>query len=225
MQTTTDRQQAYTVALVRRRRLAEKTFELHFQRPPGFDFTPGQKITLTKASLQRDYTLISAPGDRTLSVCVRRVSRGQFTSILDRAAVGDHFQITAPFGFFSYQSAGRRAVLIATGTGIAPFLAYVRSGVRGFHLLHGVRSAAHLYYRNLLSESAAAYVPCISGPPVSGGQSYSAHRGRVTDYLENNFARGIYDFYLCGRGDMVRDATRIIDQQFSDSRVFTETFY
>jgi hypothetical protein len=34
-----------------------------------------------------------------------------------------------------------------------------------------------------------------------------------------------YDFYLCGRGDMVRDVTLIVDELFSGSLLYTETFY
>jgi ferredoxin-NADP reductase len=225
MQTGRNRQHPYTVTLARRRRLTENTFELHFSRPPAFEFKPGQKITLAKASIQRDYTLIGTNEDRALSICVRHVSKGQLTPILNRAAVGDRFQITAPFGFFLYQTTGRRAVFVATGTGIAPFVAFVRNGVRDFLLLHGVRSAEQLYYREILSASAQNYLPCISGTTPSCAQSLPACAGRVTDYLENGLAHGVYDFYLCGRGDMIRDATRIIDTQFPDSRIFAETFF
>jgi hypothetical protein len=49
--------------------------------------------------------------------------------------------------------------------------------------------------------------------------------GRVTDYLYNNLAPGRYDFYLCGRREMIRDVTICVDEIFPDSLVFTEIFY
>ena len=225
MRTARDRQQPYAVTLTHRRQLTLKTVELHFTRPPGFEFRPGQKVSLLKKSLQRDYTLISAPQDQQLSICLRQVPGGQLSSLLARAAAGDRFEVSAAFGFFCYQSTDRRAVFIATGTGIAPFVAYVRSGVSGFRLLHGVRTAAQLYYRDLLGRCAESYCPCISGLSASDDRPSEAYPGRVTGFIENCLAPGTYDFYLCGGRDMVRDATRIIDRQFADSRVFTETFF
>jgi ferredoxin-NADP reductase len=48
---------------------------------------------------------------------------------------------------------------------------------------------------------------------------------RVTDFLEQKLSPGSYDFYLCGRGEMVRDATHIIDRRFPGARVFSELFF
>jgi len=225
MGTGRNRQQCYRVSLDHRRSLTSGTFELHFARPAGFEFRPGQKITLFGDTAVRDYTLVGAPEDRTLSICVRHVPGGRLSPALARAEAGDRFQISAPFGFFLYQSTGRRAVFAATGTGIAPFVAFVRSGVRGFCLLHGVRTQRQLYYRDILSQSAEQYSPCIPGSGAHDGRPPDAYSGRVTGFLENCLSRGTYDFYLCGRREMVRDATRIIDRRFPDSRVFTETFF
>jgi benzoate/toluate 1,2-dioxygenase reductase subunit len=223
--TVRDDRHLHTVVLSRRRRLAPGTLELHFVRPEGFTFKPGQKITLVDKDLRRDYSLVNAPLESDLSICVRLVPGGKLTPVLDRAECGKNFLISPPFGFFLFQSAHRRAVFVATGTGVAPFVAYVRSGVRGFHLLHGVSSERHLYYADELRNAADAYTPCISGMRSASPGADGAHAGRVTDYLQNCLPSGAYDFYLCGRGDMVRDATRIIDRKFSDSRVFTEVFY
>jgi benzoate/toluate 1,2-dioxygenase reductase subunit len=161
--TVRDDRHLHTVALSRRRRLAPGTLELHFGRPEGFTFKPGQKITLVDKDLRRDYSLVNAPLESDLSICVRLVPGGKLTPVLDRAECGKNFLISPPFGFFLFQSAHRRAVFVATGTGVAPFVAYVRSGVRAFHLLHGVSSERHLYYADELRNAADAYTPCISG--------------------------------------------------------------
>jgi ferredoxin-NADP reductase len=47
----------------------------------------------------------------------------------------------------------------------------------------------------------------------------------VTHYLQNKLPAGQYDFYLCGRGEMVRDAVAVIDRRFEAGRVFAETFF
>jgi hypothetical protein len=52
-----------------------------------------------------------------------------------------------------------------------------------------------------------------------------AFRGNVTEYLEQHLTPGAYDFYLCGRSEMIRDVTHLIDIRFPESLVFTELFY
>jgi NAD(P)H-flavin reductase len=97
------------------------------------------------------------------------------------------------------------------------------AGTAGFVLLHGVDAPADLYYAEMLRSAAATYAPCVSGPDaahVAGGFA-----GRVTDYLRQRLPPGAYDFYACGRRDMVRDVTLLADERFPDSLVFAETFY
>ena len=49
--------------------------------------------------------------------------------------------------------------------------------------------------------------------------------GRVTEYLDQHLTPGTYDFYLCGRSEMIRDVTLLIDERFPGSLVYTELFY
>ena len=53
----------------------------------------------------------------------------------------------------------------------------------------------------------------------------NAFKGKVTEYLEKHLPSAIYDFYLSGRREMIRDVTLLIDERFSDSLVYTEVFY
>jgi NAD(P)H-flavin reductase len=101
----------------------------------------------------------------------------------------------------------------------------VRSGVRDFLLLHGVRAAEDLYYEDLFRAAAAEVVPCLTGH--GGGQlpRPEAFYGRVTAYLEKNLTRNPYDFYLCGREEMIRDVTLLVDEAFPGSRVYAEIFF
>lgn len=211
----------HDVTLTRRCWLTAQTFELSFSRPSGLEFRPGQKIGFIHQDCRRDYSLINAPQDQELAICVRQVPQGRFSHLLAAAPMGAQFRIKPPFGFFIFQPSDRPAVFIATGTGVAPFVAYVRAGVRKFHLLHGVRLVEELYYRPELARAAETYIACVSGESC-GGQVFA---GRVTSYLERHFAPGAYDFYLCGRAEMIRDATRLIDRRFSGSYVFSETFF
>ena len=97
-----------------------------------------------------------------------------------------------------------------------------RSGVSGFILLHGVNSTLDIYYASLFKSAAGQYIPCVS----EGGElSREYFRGRVTDYLQKRLPGGLYDFYLCGRREMIRDVTFLVDEKFAGSLIFTEIFY
>lgn len=205
------------------RHITEKAVEIRLSRPEGFEFLPGQKISILHNELSRDYTLIGSQKDRELSICLRNIPNGLLSPILANAAVGDRFHISRAFGHFLFQSHGEAPVFVATGTGVAPFVAYVRDGVTGYHLLHGVTSEDELYYRGLLSQSASSYTPCISHSGDAHKTPY--YHGRVTDFLTSQLSLKPWDFYLCGHGEMIREVIRIIDRCFDGSRVFTEVFY
>ena len=212
----------FTSELLERSLVSAGTFELVLSRPTGFGFQPGQRIRLLDRSRERDYSLANAPEDASLRLCVRWVPEGRFSTRLRSAAIGSRFSFTGPHGYFVFRSSGRPAVFIATGTGAAPFASMARSGARGFTLLHGVRSTDELVYADLFQKAADHYVPCISGKASSVDRTF---HGRVTAYIERQLPPGDYDFYLCGRREMVRDVTWLIDQRFPESKCFSEVFF
>jgi benzoate/toluate 1,2-dioxygenase reductase subunit len=212
----------YSAALVERRPLGDAAFEVFFERPPGFGFTPGQRIRLRQRQTERDYSLVNAPAATQLQLCVRRVRGGQMSTWLDSLSIGTRFEFSGPHGYFTFRPSPRRAVFVATGTGIAPFCAMARAGVSSFLLLHGVRREQDLIYADLFGIAGVRRIACISGETVAAADTF---RGRVTDYLKQELEPGIYDFYLCGRAEMVRDVTWLVDKRFPESRVYTEIFY
>jgi benzoate/toluate 1,2-dioxygenase reductase component len=215
-------QAAFTTRIVERRWLSSKAFALTLFKPPQFTFLPGQRICLALGGAERDYSLVSAPGASDLSLCIRHVAEGLISPQLARCPEGQALTFSGPHGYFTFKPSRRPAVFVATGTGIAPFCSISASGVSGFVLLHGVETAADLYYQDLLQASARRYVPCLSGVPPSQQGCFA---GRVTDYIERHLPPGEYDFYLCGRQEMTRDVTFIADERFPGSRVYTEIFF
>lgn len=211
----------YQTTLVHRRWLTEQIFEIDLSRQLGFSYLPGQKMRLANQKEGREYTPINAPDDPSLTFCIRLLPEGRFTPMLAAAEIGTVLQLSAATGFFTYQTQETPAVFMATGTGIAPFLAFVRSGVHGFCLLHGVRTEQELIYRQEMVKAAGAYIPCLSDAEEKG----EFRQGHITGYLEEELEVKDYDFYLCGNADMIRDAFRIIDRKFRGSRVFVEPFF
>ena len=212
----------YASKLLERCWISPKTFEIMIAKPPQFDYEPGQRICLSFGHVERDYSMASPPGDRDLRLCIRNVAGGRLSPQLSSAPLNTRLNFTGPHGYFTFQPSKRPAVFMATGTGIAPFCSMVSAGVTDITLLHGVTLSEDLYYADFLRSRVKCYVPCISS---SHERSDDIFTGRVTDYLQTQIAPEAYDFYLCGRSDMIRDATHLIDEKFTGSLIYTEQYY
>jgi len=190
-------------------------------RPETFNFRPGQRISLKYENFERDYSLASSPEESHLTLCIRHVAGGQLSRVLGDAAKGTRFSFCGPRGYFTFKPSQRQAVLVASGTGIAPFRSMVRSGITPEFLLHGVETSAELYYAEELQAASGTYIPCLS----QSEKSQTHFAGRVTDYLRRHLPPANYDFYLCGRREMIRDVTLLVDELFEGSFIYSETFY
>jgi NAD(P)H-flavin reductase len=88
-----------------------------------------------------------------------------------------------------------------------------------------VRTTEELYYRSDFGAAASLYVPCLSHPLPGSVLPPGVYRGWVSGYLREHLPTGAYDFYLCGRREMIRDVTLLVDERFPDSLVYAEIFY
>jgi NAD(P)H-flavin reductase len=212
----------FPIKLIDRRWLTKKTFEIKLRKPSSYIIKAGQRVRIYYQTMERDYTPVSAPADPDITFCIRKVDTGKFTPVLSTADIGTRFEISRPEGYFTFKPSPRPPVFVATGTGIAPFCSMVRSGVSGFTLLHGVDSPQDLYYQSELESAADRYIPCISREYQSSGEYF---RGRVSDYMQQHLPPAQYDFYLCGRREMIREVTWLVDERFPGSFIYSEQFY
>ncbi len=208
-----------------RRWLSEKAFEIELSRPPSFEFKAGQTIRFVRGDIERYYSIVSSPDEPKLILCVRNIKEGKFTPVLASAEIGARFDLTGPHGYFTFKPSSRTPVFVATGTGIAPFVSMARSGAKGFILLHGVGHPEDLYYGSYFSKTATRYVSCISKAVVENGKEPGMFQGKATRFIRTELERGKYDFYLCGREEMVRDVTHLVDDFFPGSLVYSEVFF
>ncbi len=215
----------FSARLLRRTWFSEDTFELALERPAGFGFLPGQGIRILWQEVEREYSLTCGPDDEVLTLCIRRIDSGRLTPALSTAPLGTVLSFSGPHGFFTFRSSSRQAVFVATGTGIAPFVSMARAGARGFIMLHGAPTSRDLHYRGVAAAAAQRYVSCLSREKHGTGDDGTFRPGRVTDFIRKEPLPGPYDFYLCGRRDMIGDAVQIIDERFDGSKVYSEIFH
>jgi ferredoxin-NADP reductase len=213
------------VELLQRRWLSKTAFEIELSRPPGLEFKAGQTICFLHESMKRYYSLISAPDDPTLMFCIYHVLQGQFSAVLADSRIGSPFQVSGPHGYFTFCRSERAPIFIATGTGIAPFVSFARSGVTDYTLLHQAISADELYYGSYFQKNTARYFPCLLEPPIKEPTPPNFFCGNISECIRKNLRPESYDFYLCGEREMIREVTRLVDEIYPESRLYTEVFF
>lgn len=187
---------------------AEGTDRLPFVAGQFVSFTDtieGRKIT-------RAYSIASPPSDSNqFELCLNLVHDGHLSPRLFSMQPGETIEMQPPLGMFTIRHPERDAVLIATGTGIAPYRSILRAHLSEsspkFTLLFGVRHEHSLMYRTEFEEMARRYsnfrfLPTLTRP----GESWKGRTGRVQEHLEEAIGeeRNI-DVFLCGLKAMVDD--------------------
>lgn len=216
--------QQYTSPLLSRKEIAPGIFEISIVKPDAFDFVPGQFIRCYLGDTPRDYTIVSPAKSDSIDFCIAQIDGGRFSTFITTCPRDQQIQFSGPHGHFMFQNSPRPSIFVATGTGVAPFVAFCRSGRVASTLLHGVSGPDLLIYRDVLEGCFEKYVPCISRREHAHNSLDAAYPGRVTDYLKKMLAPGAYDFYVCGQRNMVADVTALVDDTFDGSRLFIENF-
>jgi ferredoxin-NADP reductase len=193
------------------------------------DFIPGQFVSLTDAvesrAITRAYSIASAPGGGSrFELCLNRVDDGAFSPHLFDLSPGDVVEMQPPLGTFTLRQPLRDSLLVATGTGIAPFRSILKAVVKpdspAFTLLFGVRYESHLLYRLEFEEMVCSFPQFRFWPTLTQpGPDWIGRTGRVQAHLEEAIAgRTDIDIYLCGLRPMVDDVRQILKAQGFDRK-------
>ena len=125
---------------------------------------------------------------------------------------GDMLPMKGPLGYFTWRESVKDSILVATGTGIAPFRGMVQcyleaGGEREITLVFGVRYERSLLYRSEFEELAARYPNFRLWPTLSRPEeSWTGRHGHVQSHvLEALGGRRDMDVYICGMKAMVND--------------------
>ncbi len=146
-------------------------FSFTMTRPAHFKFTAGQfaRIGLKVGDelVVRAYSVVSSPFDETLEFFSIVVPEGAFTSNLQHLKVGDELYLEKiPYGYLTLaryqQPLPHDLWLLATGTGLAPFLSMLQdfdtwSKYQKINLVYSVRTAAELAYVDRIQEIAETF--------------------------------------------------------------------
>ncbi len=204
--------------------LTEDVFELTCSRPANFTFMAGQHVGLAIEGEERDYTIIAAD-DRTVTFLIRMLPEGKISKTLAELPLESSVQMGKARGYLVQRESGRKVVCIGTGTGIAPFLAMMDDDALIDYLIHGAKTYSELFYKELCREGAENYVCCLSQEQPPEVENFYFYGGYVTRFVEEELPEENYDFYLCGKWDMIREVVHVIDNRFPEAAVYSEGFY
>lgn len=214
----------------------------HLEAP--FPFEPGQYGTLglmgPEKLVQRPMSISSSADDLSeYEFFIRLVQGGEFTTLLWERKVGDPINLKGPKGKFVLQPDGRIGLLVASGTGLAPFMSMLntlrgRAETRDLVILHGVSYDHDLAWRDELQAIRDSGFPLRYAATVSRPQScpdWHGLTGRVEavtpDQLdENRLTAENTTVYLCGNPDMVSAVEAIATERgFPPEQIRKELYW
>jgi ferredoxin--NADP+ reductase len=173
----------------------------------------------------RPYSLVNAPGEQPLEFYFITVGDGPLSQRLVQLQPGDPIYIaprSAGFLVLSEIPQAKHLWLMATGTGVGPFLSILKTATpwQRFDkvvLVQAVRTSAELSYWETVAAIAAAHPEqFIFVPFVSREDTDFAIRARIPQAIEDgrlearvglSLSPEASQFMLCGNPEMVRDTT------------------
>ncbi len=206
------------------RQLSESTIALSIKGESlsRLAFLPGQYVNLQVPGSEqsRAYSFSSLQKDGEVSFLIRNVPGGLMSSFLTGLAkAGDALSLAGPLGSFYLREINRPLLLLAGGTGLAPFTAMLEQiAERGsdypLHLIYGVTHDVDLVELDRL-EAFASRIPnftwsaCVASP-----ESSYPRKGYVTQHITPaHLNDGEVDIYLCGPPPMVEAVSQYIREQ------------
>ncbi|MDO5647508.1 benzoate 1,2-dioxygenase electron transfer component BenC [Paracoccus sp. (in: a-proteobacteria)] len=182
-------------------------------------FLPGQyvNIDVPGTGVSRSYSFSNAPGENRISFLIKTIPGGIMSRWLTGASVGEPLGLTGPLGSFYLRDPNRPVLMLAGGTGLAPFLSMLEVMARAgstqkVHLIYGVTRDLDL----VLVDQIDAYTARLPGftyaTVVAEDASTHPRKGWVTQHMPDDLEPDGFDLYLCGPPAMVDAVRGYLDQ-------------
>ena len=244
----------YVAQVLERRDLSEDLWLIRVDPGGPFSFKAGQYATLgfdhEGKRIERAYSIVSSPYEEGLEFFVELVPQGELTPHLYKLQVGDTMfcrKIAKGRFTLDLKSGRTNHLLLATVTGLAPFVSYVRTlykdwkagnspmpGNHNFFCIHGGSRSWEFGYREEMEKVAAEvpwfkYVSTISRPWED--TNWKGETGRVDDLVRKYVANwGLKAAettgYLCGHPNMVENCRGILQRAgWQKGTMFEEVYF
>lgn len=202
------------------------SFALNDELRGAYSFKPGQYLTLRSTingkDVRRSYSVSSALGGNDLTVGIRQVEDGVFSTFAaNDLKIGDTLEVMTPDGRFVADVGGiNNALLIAAGSGITPMMSIAQSLLEGdddaeVTLVYGNRETASIMFREQLEFLKDRYMDRFTLIHILSreDQDVPILNGRIdADKIKDLVNTGAIDpkaadgVFLCGPGEMIEVA-------------------
>jgi ferredoxin--NADP+ reductase len=207
-------------------------FSLRFSCADFPEFKAGQ---FTKVGVEQDdkilsrpYSIVSGPDDNELEIIAVPVKDGLLSPALHKLQIGDSLKIMSPAtGFLVLDEVpkSRDLWLMATGTGVGPFLSILATeqvwqSYENIILVYGARYEQDLAYTKLIETWSKQYADKFHFVPVTSRESKDGRlRGHIPVLLKSTSIQqqvGLdlhpahSQVMLCGNPAMIEDAIQTL---------------
>ena len=229
-------------------RETSKAVSISFDVPEALNntyrFEAGQYLTLkTKINgqeVRRDYSISASPGSKDLTVTIKEIENGLFSSFANQQLkVGDAIEVAPPKGRFTFipNTNNNTIVAFAAGSGITPIMSILKTVLetneeQKFILIYGNKSPEETIFYQTLSTLEAKYPNRFQLQYVySQAQVDGALFGRIdvgnTNYVIKNLIplEDASAFYLCGPEGMIHEVKDVLlDKKVPEDAILFELF-
>lgn len=199
------------------------TFDIQLDEgQPDINFLAGQYVNvgIPGTTETRSYSFSSKPGNRLTGFVVRNVPNGKMSEFLSKTVKsGDKMTFTGPFGSFYLRDVSRPILMLAGGTGIAPFMSMLqvleeKGSTQPVRLVFGVTNDFDLVAIEKLNALQDKLPWFEYRTVVAHADSQHERKGYVTSHIENDWLnQGDVDIYLCGPVPMVEAVRGWLDTE------------
>ncbi|MNB83466.1 Benzoate 1,2-dioxygenase electron transfer component [compost metagenome] len=217
-------QASYQASISEVRQLSDSTIALSIKGEAldNLSFLPGQYVNLgvPGSEQSRAYSFSSLQKNGEVSFLIRNVPGGLMSSFLTGLAkTGDSMTLAGPLGSFYLREIRRPLLLLAGGTGLAPFTAMLekiaeKGSKHPVHLIYGVTNDFDLVELDRLKAFVVRIPNFTFSACVANPESQYPLKGYVTQHIEpRHLNEGDVDVYLCGPPPMVEAVSHYIREQ------------
>ena len=206
------------------------------------DFIPGQFITLDlpihekRTKRWKSYSIANHPdGTNVLELCIVFQEGGLGTNYLfNEAPLGTPLRFKGPLGVFTIpKNLDEEIVMIATGTGVAPFrsiMNHIDSNGMDFkkmHVIFGTRTEDGILYREEFEALAKKYPNFSFDVALSRDEDWDGYKGYVHQIYKEHYSdvSPSRKFYLCGWRNMIDEARATLNEMgYEDRQIIFELY-
>lgn len=199
------------------------SFEIPGELQKDFAFTQGQNITLKKLidgeELRRSYSICTAPFENELTVAIKKVDGGKFSTYANHELqTGDELEVLPPTGKFNTElhTANKKNYLaFAAGSGITPVISIIKTTLQtepqsNFTLVFANRNRASIIFFEELEGLKNKYLQRFNFINLLTRERTDAdiffgridadkltHLSKLIDYNKQD------EFFICGPEEMI----------------------